>query len=321
VIHTGFPETGPSLGEVGEAGVIQAIVTAAPSTINGDDAAVLTPSTPNSRVVASTDMLVDGRHFSADYTTPYLVGRKAVVQNYADIEAMGARPLAALLAISAPPETPVAVVEELARGLGSMTQEWASELVGGDVTSGEKLVISVTAIGSLGGNLDALRLDRARPGQRVVAHGHLGYSAAGLALLESGMRIPASLEPLVQAHQVPEIIPGRGVVARSAGATAMTDNSDGLIRDLSTMARMSGVGIDLSSVAINPDRLLEDAGLLLGIDPWKWVLTGGEDHALIGTCDGSAPVGFRSIGTVSRQQGVRIDGKEPAYTGGWESFA
>ena len=161
MIHTGFPETGPTLGEVGEAGVIQAIVTAAPSTINGDDAAVLTPSTPNSRVVASTDMLVDGRHFSADYTTPFLVGRKAVVQNYADIEAMGARPLAALLAISAPPETPVAVVEELARGLGSMTQEWASELVGGDVTSGERLVISVTAIGSLGGNLDALRHDGA----------------------------------------------------------------------------------------------------------------------------------------------------------------
>lgn len=320
MIRTGFPDFGPTLEEVGEQGVIEAIVSAAPSAINGDDAAVFTPAAPNSRVVASTDMLVGGRHFSPEYSTPFHVGKKAVVQNYADIEAMGARPIAALLAISAPPSMPVAVIEELARGVGEMTDAWSSELVGGDVTSGKELVISVTAIGSLGGNLDALRLDRARPGQRVVAHGKLGYSAAGLALLQSGKEIPERFEPLVHAHQCPEITPGRGVVARSAGATAMTDNSDGLIKDFGTMARRSEVGIDLSSVALSPDRLLVEAGSFLGVDPWEWVLCGGEDHTLIGTCDRSAPVGFRSIGTVTRQPGVRIDGDAPKYTGGWESF-
>lgn len=320
-IQTGFPTDGPTLGEVGEGDVIKAIVAAAPSAVNGDDAAVLTTPAPNSRVVASTDMLVAGRHFAPELTTPYLVGRKAVVQNFADIEAMGATPLAALLAISAPPDTPLQVVEELARGVGSMTQAWTSELVGGDVTSGTELVVSVTAIGSLGGNLDALRLDRARPGQRVVAHGRIGYSAAGLALLQSGKPIPEELAPLVDAHQVPDIIPGRGVVARAAGATAMTDNSDGLIQDLATMAAKSQVGIDLSGVALAPDKLLIRAGGLLGVDPWTWVLTGGEDHTLIGTCDGSAPVGFRSIGTVVRGSGVRVDGDEPKFAAGWESFA
>ncbi|QYH19827.1 thiamine-phosphate kinase [Corynebacterium aquatimens] len=324
MIRTGFPDFGPTLGEVGERGVIDAIVAAAPSAINGDDAAVFTPAAPNSRVVASTDMLVAGRHFTPEYSTPFHVGQKAVVQNFADIEAMGARPLAALLAISAPPSMPVAVIEELARGVGSMTEAWSSELVGGDVTAGKDLVVSVTAIGSLGGNLEALRLDRARPGQRVVAHGRLGYSAAGLALLqhaaETGIPVPERFEPLVQAHQVPHITPGRGVVARSAGATAMTDNSDGLIKDFSTMARRSGVGIELSAVALSPDKILVDAARYLNADPWQWVLCGGEDHTLIGTCDRSAPVGFRSIGTVTRQEGVRIDGKEPAYTGGWESF-
>ena len=321
MIHTGFPTGGPTLGEVGERGVIQAIVGAAPSAVNGDDAAVLGPSAPNSRVVASTDMLVQDRHFSPRYITAYQVGRKAVVQNFADIEAMGARPIAALLALSAPPSTPVAVVEELARGVGAMTEAWGAELVGGDVTAGTDLVVSVTAIGSLGGNLDALRLDRARPGQRVVAHGAIGCSAAGLALLQSGVAIPPELEPLVAAHQTPAITPGRGVVARAAGATAMTDNSDGLIKDLANLASLSGVGIELSSVALNPDPLLVRAGKLLGTDPWEWVLAGGEDHTLVGTVDGSAPVGFRSIGTVTRTPGVRVDGAEPAHTGGWESFA
>ena len=95
---------------MGETEVINRIVANAPSGINGDDAAVLTPSVPNSRVVATTDMLVSGRHFSENFTTPFDVGRKAVVQNYADVEAMGARPIATLLAVSAPPETPVAVL-------------------------------------------------------------------------------------------------------------------------------------------------------------------------------------------------------------------
>ena len=320
MIHTGFPRTGPTLGEVGESDVIYAIVSAAPSAINGDDAAVLTPSAPNSRVVASTDMLVAGRHFREDLTTPFFIGRKAVVQNFADIEAMGANPIAVLLAISAPPETPLAVVEELARGVNSMTETWGSELVGGDVTSGEQLVVSVTAIGSLGGNMDALRLNRARPGQRVIAHGRMGYSAAGLALLESGKPVPPEMEVLVEAHQVPVITPGCGVVARAAGATSMTDNSDGLVKDLGTLARASGVGIDLTSVALAPDSVLTAAGEFLGVDPWQWVLTGGEDHTLIGTCDGSAPVGFRSIGAVSRGTGLRIDGTVPSYTSGWESF-
>ena len=134
------------------------------------------------------------------------------------------------------------------------------------------------------------------------------------------MDVPAQLEPLAAAHQVPELTPGRGVVARAAGACAMTDNSDGLIRDLTQLAEASGVGVDLASNAIAPDRLLVQAGELLGVDPWEWVLGGGEDHTLIGTIEGSAPVGFRSIGAVSRKQGVRIDGSAPATEKGWESF-
>ena len=320
MIQTGFPTTGPTLGEVGEREVIRVIRNAAPSALNGDDAAVLTTFMPNSRTVAGTDMLVEGRHFTSETTTPYMLGQKAAVQNFADIEAMGARPIAALLAVSASPDTPVAVIEELARGVGDMAERYACELVGGDVTGGTQLVVSLTAIGSLGGNRDALRLSGARPGQRVVAHGRIGYSAAGLALLQSGREIPEALEPLVRAHQVPELVPGRGVVARAAGATAMTDNSDGLIRDITTIADYSGTGIELSSVAIAPDPLMVQAGQLLGTDPWEWVLGGGEDHTLIGTIEGSAPVGFRSIGTVSRKTGVRIDGTPPAHTTGWESF-
>lgn len=324
MIQTGFPVDGPTLGEVGEHAVIQSIIDASPSAVNGDDAAVLHPASPNSRMVATTDMLVEGRHFRADVTTPWHLGRKAVVQNFADIEAMGARCVAVLLSLSAPPSYAASVATEIARGIGHEVEKFGAELVGGDVTAGESLVMSVTAIGSLGGNRPPLTLSGARAGQNLVAHGNIGHSAAGLELLESGVSIPAELEPLVAAYQAPEITPSAGVVARSAGASSMTDNSDGLLHDLAVIAQRSGVRLDLDPGAIAPDALLVQAGELLGVDPWKWVCEGGEDHTLVGTLHGEAPVGFRSIGKVCRpngKTGVTIGDAAPAYNGGWESFA
>lgn len=326
MIQTGFPAGGPTLGDVGERAVIQCIIDATPSAVNGDDAAVLHRSSPNSRVVVTTDMLVEGRHFRADVTTPRFVGRKAIVQNFADVEAMGARPVAALLSLSAPKDCPVSVVEELALGIGEEVEKYAAELVGGDVTSGDSLVLSVTAIGSLGGNRPPLTLDGARAGQNLVAHGRIGHSAAGLALLESGREIPDEFALLVEAYQAPEIAPGAGVVARSAGATSMTDNSDGLLHDLNLLAARSGVCIDIDSSAVAPDECLRRAGEFLDHDPWQWICEGGEDHTLLGTLSGDAPVGFRTIGTVSKlgpgeQPRVSIDGHASMYGGGWESFA
>lgn len=312
---------GPTVGEVGEHAAIAEILAAAPSSRNGDDAAVLNHATPNSRAVATVDMLIEGRHFDLDWSTPEEIGHKAVVQNFADIQAMGARPIAALLAVSAPPETPLSFFRGLATGVAARARQFSAELVGGDLTAGDQLVVSVTAIGSLGGNLPALTLDRAKPGQRVVASGRIGDSAAGLALLHHfGKDVPAEFTELVAAHRTPHLAPGRGMIARATGATAMTDNSDGLIVDLRTLASRSGVAIDLHRDSLAPHKLLVDAGKVLDIDPWEWVLTGGEDHTLIATTTGEAPSGFRIIGQVNRGQEVTIDGAEPEYGTGWVSF-
>lgn len=316
------PGSGPTVGDIGERGVIEAIIAAAPSTRNGDDAAVLLNATPNSRAVVATDMLIEGRHFSTEWSTAEEIGVKAITANFADIEAMGARPIAALLALSAPESTPVDFLRGVAGGIAARTGEYSAELVGGDVTGGDTLILSVTAIGSLGGNRPALTLDAARHGQKVVAHGNIGWSAAGFALLKHFGRadVPKRFAELVSAHCAPTLTPGRGVVARATGATSMTDNSDGLIVDLSTMARRSGVGVDIDSAAIEPAPLLCEAAELLGVDPWTWVLTGGEDHTLLATTAGDAPSGFRTIGQVTRSDEVTVDGEAPKYDTGWVSF-
>ncbi|GAB3940203.1 thiamine-phosphate kinase [Corynebacterium tapiri] len=316
------PQSALTVGDVGEHAVIQAIIEAAPSVLNGDDAAVLTHASPNSRSVVATDMLVSNRHFSFDYSTPFEVGYKAITVNFADIEAMGARPVGAVLALALPPDTPLDTVRELAQGVDKRCREYTTELLGGDVTASDQLVVSITAVGSLGGNRDALRLDRARVGQRVVAHGAIGYSAAGFALLEKfgRKRVPQELDELVRAHCQPALTPGRGVVARATGATAATDNSDGLVPDLDLLARRSHVGINLDADALQPDDLLQRAGELCGVDPWEWVLTGGEDHTLIATTASEAPSKFRTIGEVIRGEGVTVDGQAPEYQKGWVSF-
>jgi thiamine-phosphate kinase len=313
-----------TLADVGEQAVIREITAAAPSSLNGDDAAVLFAAPPNSRTVASTDLMVDGRHFLREWSTPREIGKKAILRNFADIEAMGARPVAALLAIAAPGDTPVSFVRGVAKGIAEHCSFYNAELVGGDITKSDLLVINITAIGFLGGSREALTLDAARAGQKVVAHGAIGHAAAGLSLLQRfGRDLPAEhadLYPLIDAHCAPWLSPGRGVIARAAEVTAMTDNSDGLIQDCGTMAQRSGVHIDLDADAIQPDPLLHAAAAVLDCDPWQWVLAGGEDHTLIGTTAKQAPSGFREIGTVSRGSGVTVDGKQPRYAEGWAGF-
>ena len=208
-----FPSryTGPTVADVGERAVTLAIQRMAPSSRNGDDAAVLATPAPNTRTVVSTDVLVEGRHFSLNWSSAEEVGRKAIVQNFADIEAMGARPVAALLGLTMPGHTPLNFVQRLIAGMWDKTLQHNSELVGGDLTRADTLIVSITAIGILGGSSPALTLDRARAGQRLVASGPIGYSAAGLALLRHHGRtgIPAGFAPLIDAHCAPTLIPGR----------------------------------------------------------------------------------------------------------------
>ncbi len=314
--------TDPFLAEVGERGTIAAIQRIIPSALNGDDAAVLHDAAPNSRTVVTTDMLVESRHFRLDWSSPQQIGRKAIVQNFADIQAMGARPLAAVVALSLPPErTRLSFITGLAHGMAEELEPYSAELVGGDVTAGDAIVISVTAIGALVGNLPPLTLRGAQVGQYVIAHGCIGYSMAGYQILRRcGHDYPERFTPLVEAHLTPRLQPERGVIARATGATAMTDNSDGLYVDLSTVARSSEVGIDLQEEALAPDSLLQEAGEFLGEDPWTWILTGGEDHTLIATTRTEKTSGFRKIGTVVEGAGVTLNGQKPQFSDGWTSF-
>jgi thiamine-monophosphate kinase len=314
-------EADETLAGVGEFAVIDRLVAgrdqpAAVALGPGDDAAVVFAA--DGKTVVSTDMLVAGRHFRLDWSTPHDVGRKAVAQNAADIEAMGARATAFVVAFGAPADTPTGQALELADGLWHEARLLGAGIVGGDLVSAPQWVISVTVLGDLEGR-EPVRRTGARPGDIVAVVGELGRSAAGYALWHSDIR---QFDELRRRHLVPEPPYGQGRVAADAGATAMTDVSDGLLADLGHVAQASGVGIDVLTAELADDRdAVAGAANAVGADALAWVLGGGEDHALVATFPGSPPDGWRVIGRVlDGPPRVLVDGAEWDGNPGWQSF-
>jgi thiamine-monophosphate kinase len=311
-----------SVSEAGEFGLIKRVTArlrTGPTVLlgPGDDAAIVAAS--DGRVVASTDVLVEGRHFRRDWSSATDIGHRAAAANFADIAAMGATPTALLVALCAPPDLEVRWAEELADGLGAEATLAGASVVGGDMSASPVLTVCVTALGDLGGNEPVLR-SGAKAGDQVAYAGRLGHAAAGYTVLSRGFRSPRLV---VDAHRRPIVPYAAGPAAARLGATAMIDVSDGLLADLGHIAAASKVGINIQkSTFVVPDQL-RDLAVALGVDPYTWILGGGDDHALAATFppDVLLTDQWVVIGTVVDGGGVTVDGA--AYEdgpAGWDHF-
>jgi len=307
------------LGEFGLIALIRSLLPAGRSQIVGigDDAAVV--RAPDQRVVATTDLLVEGRHFRREWSSGFDIGCKAAAQNFADVAAMGASPTALLAGLAAPGDLAVSWAQDLVRGLADEVRRAGAAVVGGDVSSADAVVLAITALGDLAGR-DPVTRAGARPGDVLAYAGVLGESAAGLALLEAGLARPA---PLIAAHRRPAPPYRAGPEAAGLGATAMIDVSDGLLADAGHLARTSGVQIDIDSGRLPANPALAAAATALGRPGvLDWVLTGGEDHALAATFPAGRelPPGWTVIGQVRGGHGVLVNGKAVTGRPGWDHF-
>src|SRR3954469_25614204 len=314
-----------SVRVVGEFGVIARVLAQAGSARAadlgpGDDAAVL--RAPDARVVATADGLLGGRPFRSDWSSAEDVGHKAAAANLADVAAMGAVPTALLVGVACPADTPTTWLEGVATGLAQECWPMGAAVVGGDTVAAppgtDAVVLSVTALGSLDGRMPVLR-SGARPGDVLALAGRLGWAACGLAVLRRGFTSPLAV---VAAHRRPTPPYAAGPAAARAGATAMCDVSDGLLADAAHLATASGVDVDVDRTALvratlDPDGPLTQVAGALGGDPLAWVLTGGEDHALLATFPAGAalPDGWTAIGTVRtprQNPAVYVNGRPSA---------
>lgn len=326
----GAPQAGPravdTVGELGEVAVLDRVIPRlgpadAALLGPGDDAAVVAAA--DGRYVVTTDLMVHGPDFRLAWSTPFELGWKAAATNLTDVAAMGARPTALVVAIAAPPETPVAVLEGIADGLreGLAVLAPGAGVVGGDLSASAVLTIAVTAFGDLEGRPPVLR-SGARPGDLVAHAGDRGLAAQGLALLfaqatdasgEPDASLAAELRarhPLeVGAQLAPRPPVAAGVAAAVAGATSMLDVSDGLARDALRVARASGAALDFDSTALGPDVRL--------------ALAGGEDHGLLATfpAGSTPPAPFEVVGrVVEGAPAVLLDGVEVGADG-WDPYS
>ena len=316
----------------------------------GDDAAVL--AAPDGRVVATTDFLLEGRHFRRDWAGPSDIGHRAAARSLADVAAMGAVATALLVAFAAPPGLPSSWALDLVSGLAAECERAGASVAGGDVARSDVVLLAVTGLGDLQGR-DPVTRSGARPGDVVAAAGPLGHSAAGLALLTAGFSAGpahAALAGLIAAHLRPAPPYDAGPEAATLGATAMIDVSDGLLADLGHIAGASGVAIDvraatLDTAALEPAAralgasalgasalgasMLEPAGHEAGAasgderpTALDWALTGGEDHSLVATFPPEVPLPARwaQIGVVREGRGVLVDGQPHPGAPGWDHF-
>jgi thiamine-monophosphate kinase len=352
--------TGRTVGQVGEDPLVAEVITRYPGadwlTVGpGDDAAVLDLAGRFAGpLVVGTDTLVEHQDFRRDWSSARDVGIKTAAQNFADLAAMGAVPHTLLVSLTTPASVPADWARELADGLAEECTRAGAVVAGGDLSAGTELVITGTALGTLSVPRAVLR-SGARPGDVLAVAGVVGRSAAGWALLLrghgllGGPPLPPALARLVDDHRRPRPPYAAGPEAALAGATAMIDTSDGLVRDAERLARASGVTLDLAPQALAPDAdLLAAADFLTRLDgeakaveAMEWVLTGGEDHALLATFPPGValPPSFRRIGTVRPAEvrpaevrpadvrtaevrpAVLLAGEPIAGPGGWRHFA
>ena len=307
-----FPPTA-TLADVGEFGLVDALAQLFPQGEPvllgpGDDAAVVACS--DGRVVISTDLHVDTRHFRRDWATGVEIGHKVAAANLSDLNAMGGVATALTVGLAAPADTPAAWALELAQGIAEECELVGASVVGGDLTSADQVMVAITAIGGVTG--EPVRRSGARPGDVVAIAGRQGWAAGGLAVLARGFRSPRAL---VEAYKRPAPPYAAGPQAAAAGATAMIDVSDGLLADVGHIAAASGVAVDITSGAFEIAEPMQAVGAALGADPMRFVLAGGDDHALVATFPpGTAlPSGWSLIGVVAEGEGVTVDGA--AYDG------
>ncbi|WP_291987730.1 thiamine-phosphate kinase [Luteitalea sp.] len=302
-------------GSVGEHALIHWISTTvgAPASKDvligiGDDAAVVVPRR-NHVDVLTTDVQVDGVHFTRTLSSPADVGHRALHTNLSDIAAMGAEPRVALLSLGLPADLEAVWVAELVQGLVTSARAAHVHLIGGNISRSPVLFIDVTVSGAVKPR-HVLRRGGARPGDELYVSGEVGAAAAGLAWLQHDAvgragspsrpsphdaadaghddgrlgqpAVPTEIEAAILRYRRPEARVALGMqIGRNKAASACMDTSDGLADALRQLAAASGVGVRVETATVPVSPAVALVAERLGADPQALTWSGGEDYELL----------------------------------------
>jgi len=278
--------TGKVLQEIGEFGLIhrirKGITSSDPALVQGigDDVAVIEMG--KKALLITTDILIEDIHFDLSWTDPHQLGRKALAVNLSDIASMGGTPKYFLISIGLPKNLPLSFVSSFYRGLKKEATRFRVELIGGDTSLSQKIVINICLLGE-GRKKDLLFRRGARVGDDLFVSGTLGDAALGLRILQKKGKAKGA-EGLIKKHLSPRPRLELGqAIAKHHWATAMIDVSDGLLIDTSHLIQESGVGVRIWEDQIPLSRFYRKWVHSFSKDPFRFALSGGEDYELLFT--------------------------------------
>lgn len=262
----------------------------------GDDAAVIKQNGA-SDLIACCDISVEGIHFRTEWSTPHLIGRKALAVTLSDVAAMGGTPRFAMISIALPPTAEDKFAGHLMQGIFSIAEASDVAIIGGDTSSSrDSLFIDTSVIGECAKE-QAVTRGGARVDDLIFVTGSLGASALGLALLEQGYRLQAlgeedakdllavSRQQAIKKHLIPEPRLRFGKMLGASGlATAMIDVSDGLSTDLAHILEESNCGATVRADVLPIDNCLRRlVRVMPEINLLNLVLHSGEEYELLFT--------------------------------------
>jgi thiamine-monophosphate kinase len=303
----------------------------------GDDAAAVR-SDSSRLLLATSDALVEGIHFTRQTTNAFRLGWKTLAVSVSDIAAMGGMPAFALVDLGLPEDTDIEYADEIYSGLQACADEFNARIIGGDtVSSPREIFIALTLLGEVEPGMMVSR-QGAKPGDRILVTGTLGDSAAGLALLTGrNCEIPAADKRFLEdAHMepIPRLNEGRIIASRN-WATSMIDISDGLAGDLTRISHASGVGAVIYADKLPYSDAYRHFVEACGVDPLALSLHGGEDYQLAFTVPNALAeqiiaqaneldIRLTEVGRIKAEPGISIrypNGEiKELLAGGYEHF-
>lgn len=282
-----------TLREIGEFGLIKKIgnwtTCHHPEVVRGigDDVAVIAQG--KKAWLVTTDILIEEIHFERSWTEPYRLGKKSLAVNLSDIASMGGTPKYFLVSLGLPKHLPVLFVASLYRGLKEMARRFQVDLVGGDTSLSDRIIINICLIGE-GKKGNLLFRNGAQVGDDLYVSGTIGDSALGLRILQD-QRLQKKPKGLVERHlsPTPRVELGKALGSKKI-ASAMIDVSDGILSDTRHLLEMSKVGARIWTDRLPLSNLYRRWIRSYSEDPFELALNGGEDYELLFT----APPRWRS---------------------------
>ena len=286
----------------------------------GDDCAAIKKG-ENKLLLISTDTVMENVHFSKADFLPGEIAEKSVSVSVSDIASMGGKPKFILSTIGLPKCTESEFMDELLDGLNRSCNFYGIELIGGNMTTSERLFLDITVLGEIEEE-KVVKRSGALAGHLIYVTGTLGDSALGLSILKSHKhKSPDSdkyINTVIERHKKPMARVEIGEKLSEMGlASAMIDISDGLIIDLERITLESDLG---AKIEVENIPLSESYRQLIGEfedDIYKLALTGGEDYELLFTSPPelkdsvtalyeNGDIGITEIGVVTENSDIEI---------------